>query len=403
MKWLEKTIGEITEIVTKGTTPTTYGFSFTEHGVNFIRAESISKDGRVNEETFLKISNECHIKLKRSQLKADDILFSIAGMALGKTGIVKESFLPANTNQAVGILRPIKEYVFPKFLQYQFINPNFNELVNRFSAQSAQPNINLTQLKSLKVYTPPLNTQGKIVSILNAYDELIENNLKRIALLEQAGQNIYEEWFVNMRFPGYQNSAINEETALPEGWNKDMVTQCFDFQRGVEVGSKNYVSEQSENTVPFLRVGSLKERKTDIFTDLSLVKNRILEPRDLCVSMDGSIGLVGFGLSGAYSSGLQKVDSKDGKYCNGFIYCLLNSDEIQNTIKSYAKGSTILHASSSIKHMKFNNAPSDISSEFNNIIEPIFSQMLILLEENNRLKDLRDILLPRLLNQTIKV
>ena len=220
MSWEEKSIDSITELVTKGTTPSTYGYNFIQEGVNYIRAEGISKDGTVDESTFLKISPDCHDKLKRSQLKADDILFSIAGMALGKTGIVKESYLPANTNQAVAIIRPIKDLVNPKFLQYQFINPNFYELVNKFSAQAAQPNINLTQLKSLEILIPPLQTQKRIADILSAYDDLIENNLKRIKLLEQAAQNIYKEWFVNLCFPGHENTTINQETGLPVGWMK---------------------------------------------------------------------------------------------------------------------------------------------------------------------------------------
>ena len=69
-------------------------------------------------------------------------------------------------------------------------------------------------------YTISLQTQKRIADILSAYDDFIENNLKRIKLLEQAAQNIYKEWFVNLRFPGHENTPINEETGLPEGWEK---------------------------------------------------------------------------------------------------------------------------------------------------------------------------------------
>ena len=76
--------------------------------------------------------------------------------------------------------------------------------------------------------------------------------------------------------------------------------------RGIEVGSKNYLSAETEQTVPFLRVGSLGARDNNIFTNISLVKDKLLNFEDVCISMDGTIGLVGYGLTGAYSTGLRK-------------------------------------------------------------------------------------------------
>lgn len=271
------------------------------------------------------------------------------------------------------------------------------------SEGTARENLSVEKLLSKKRLVPPYKTQKKISSILGKFDYSIENNLKRIKLLEQAAQNIYKEWFVNLRFPGHENTPINEETGLPVGWKEVLAKEYFDFKRGIEVGSKNYVLEKSENTIPFLRVGSLGSRDKDVFTDISLVKDRILNFEDVCVSMDGSIGLVGYGLIGAYSTGLRKIVAKSNKYSTGFIFCLLKSEEIQNTIRAYAKGSTILHASSSIEHLKFNDAIEEISNQFNKVIHPIYSKLLNLNKQNQKLKAARDILLPRLMNRTIKV
>jgi type I restriction enzyme S subunit len=407
MKWLEKTIGEITEIITKGTTPTTYGYGFTEQGVNFVRAESLSKDGRVNEETFLKISNECHIKLKRSQLKADDILFSIAGY-LGKTGIVKERYLPANTNQAVGILRPIKEYVFPKFLQYQFINPNFYELVNRFSAQSAQPNINLTQLKGLKVFIPPLNVQGEIVSVLSAYDELIEINLKRINLLEQAAQNIYKEWFVHMRFPGHEDTTIDQVTGIPDDWRFGYVSEFGSVITG-KTPSKKKV-EYYGGDIPFIKTPDMhnapyviesKEKLTQQGVDSQ--SNKTLPKNTVMVSCIGTAGVVA--ITSTLSQTNQQINSVvlDTDFKTFYFYCFAKGlKDLLNGLGS--NGATMVN----VNKGKFENIqlliPSDNSlKRFNTIVKPIFSQILTLLEMNKKLIMSRDILLPRLMNQTIKV
>ncbi len=267
-----------------------------------------------------------------------------------------------------------------RFIKYFF--DIYKERMQRISQGATQDNLSLEKLLTFEVPTPPLQTQKRIADILSAYDNLIENNLKRINLLEQAAQNIYKEWFVNLRFPGHENTPINEETGLPEGWKEVLAKEYFDFKRGIEVGSKNYVSEESDNTIPFLRVGSLGSRDTDVFTDISLVKDRILNFEDVCISMDGSIGFVGYGLIGAYSTGLRKIAAKSNKYSTGFIYGLLKSEEIQDTIRAYAKGSTILHASSSIEHLKFNDANEEISTQFNKVIDPIYSKLLNLNKQN---------------------
>ena len=288
-----------------------------------------------------------------------------------------------------------------RFIKYFF--DIYKERMQRISQGATQDNLSLQKLLSFKVPTPPLKTQKRIADILSAYDDLIENNLKRIKFLEQAAQNIYKEWFVNLRFPGHENTPINHETGLPEGWENTSVSNYFDFQRGIEVGSKNYVTESSSKTIPFLRVGSLGSRNTDIYTDISLVKNKILKFSDVSVSMDGSIGLVGYGLEGAYSTGIRKISCKTTRFSNGFIFCLIKSENIQDTIRAYAKGSTILHASSSIKHMMFLNPSDSVANHFNHVINPIYNQMLVILKQNIKLKQARDILLPRLMNRTIEV
>ena len=102
--WIKKNLGDLCKTITKGTTPTSVGFKFTDEGVNFIKVESISRSGEFIPNKFAHISNDCNNALKRSQLLEGDILFSIAG-ALGRTAIVTSDVIPANTNQALSIIR----------------------------------------------------------------------------------------------------------------------------------------------------------------------------------------------------------------------------------------------------------------------------------------------------------
>lgn len=213
-------LSEITTLITKGTTPSMVGRAFTESGVNFIKAESVTLDGHVNETVFAYIDEETHDKLKRSQLESGDILFSIAGMKLGKSAVVRDRHVPANTNQALAIVRADRTRAIPEYLHYHFLNPDFYRYVNSITAQAAQPNINLGQVGSLPISLPPLSVQQRIAHILCAYDELIENYNQQIKVLESMARRIYREWFVHFRFPGHQSVLFDNSSPgdAPEGW-----------------------------------------------------------------------------------------------------------------------------------------------------------------------------------------
>ena len=147
--------------------------------INFIKAEAVTLDGRINKSVFVYIDEATHFKLKRSQIKVGDILFSIAGMKLGKSAVVKPQHIPANTNQALAIIRVDRAKVLPEYLHYYFLNPDYYRYVNAITAQAAQPNINLTQVGELPILLSPISIQRRIAAILSAYDDLIENNTRR--------------------------------------------------------------------------------------------------------------------------------------------------------------------------------------------------------------------------------
>ena len=209
---------KITDVVTKGTTPTTYGMPFTDSGVNFIKAEALNGDSALDSSGFTFVSEGTHEKLKRSILAESDILVTIAGAQVGRCGIVRAEHLPANTNQAVGIIRVLRERANPRFVYYFFKNPQTFRMCQGIGGQAAQPNINLTVLKGFDLPLPDLRTQDAIVEVLSAYDDLIENNRRRIALLEEAARLLYREWFVHFRFPGHEHVEIVDGT--PDGWER---------------------------------------------------------------------------------------------------------------------------------------------------------------------------------------
>ncbi len=337
--------------------------------------------------------------LSQSKLWSEGTLcLSIVGANTAETAIL--GFDSCFPDSVIGFnaFENVSDNLFIKYL-FDFIKVELKSI----SEGTARENLSLEKLLSRKREVPNFQTQKRIASILSAYDDLIENNLKRIKLLEETVQNIYKEWFVNFRFPNYENTLINQETGLPIGWEMKRVIDFFEFTKGIEVGSANYENHPNYENLPFLRVGDISKRDGGIYVQKSLVKDKIVEKSDILISFDGSIGSVGFGLEGSYSSGLRKINSKVGLYGKGFTFCLVKSESIQNTIKSHAKGTTILHAGTSIVHLEFPLATDEIMLDFNQISNPIFEQLVRLTSQNQKLKEARDILLPRLMNRTIKV
>ena len=143
---------KIAELITKGSTPTTYGFDYLDEGVSFVKVENV-KNGRINHSSICQyISFEAHEFQKRSQLQKNDVLFSIAG-TIGRTCIVYDCDLPANTNQAFAIIRGFEKYILPEYLEY-YLKWYLIQKTNLQGHGAGMLNVTLSDLKNLKVNYP---------------------------------------------------------------------------------------------------------------------------------------------------------------------------------------------------------------------------------------------------------
>jgi type I restriction enzyme S subunit len=216
----EVTLGQIASLITKGTTPTTLGRSFTSDGVNFVKVESISDDGYILRDRLAHIDSDTHDLLARSQIQEGDILFSIAG-AIGRTTHVKASLLPANTNQALAVIRIDESAAYPRYVYYYLRSQVFQQHGLERVVQTAQANVSLAVLRAAPIVLPPRTTQRAIADSLSAFDDLIDNNRRQIALLEQMAQAMYREWFVHFRYPGHEDDELVDSPLgpIPAGWS----------------------------------------------------------------------------------------------------------------------------------------------------------------------------------------
>jgi type I restriction enzyme S subunit len=195
-KWKQTTVGEVAIRITKGTTPTTLGGRFTDKGISFVKVESISEDGRLLPDKLAFIDEATNALLPRSKLEEDDILFTIAG-TIGRATRVPRWLLPANTNQAVAIVRPKRAVIDPRFLFYVLTDERRVKHAKTRVVQSVQANFSLAELSSLGFGLPPLAEQKRIASILGALDDKIELNRRMNAKLEDMARTLFKSWFVD--------------------------------------------------------------------------------------------------------------------------------------------------------------------------------------------------------------
>jgi type I restriction enzyme S subunit len=386
-------------------------------GVPYLTSKNFKKDG-LDLSKLDYISKEDYDKHFNGKSKAitkpifNDIMLSIIG-SIGSPHLVRNND-EFGLSSSVSILRPNEVKILPAFLYYWLKSDFFQQSIQQIKSGVAQSFLSLGMIKSLPVnYFESLTTQKRIADILSAYDDLIENNLKRIKLLEQAAQNIYKEWFVNLRFPGYENTPVNEETELPEGWGNGVVSDLCEVKSGFAFKSKHWKKEGN----PVMKIKNIKNNTVDIdnsdFVDndvAGLAKKYELFPGDVIIAMTGAtvgkVGLIpkiGKRIYLNQRVGLFRPLTEENDNI-ALVFSFFLTDDSQQQVLNFAQGAAQPNISGSeIGNIKLNIADSKVLSEFNKLTKPSIDLIQTLYGQNQKLKAARDILLPRLMNRTIEV
>ena len=192
MHWVR--LGDIASKITKGTTPTSIGYDFADEGINFIKIESITENGTFLQNKFAHITSECNEKLGRSQLNVNDILFSIAG-AIGRTAIVSEDILPANTNQAIAIIRVPEGSIDYSFLMYALESPALRKQYESQKQGVAQINLSLQNVSDFLIPKFGLDEQRRIAAVLDKVSDLIAKRREQLDKLDELVKARFVEMF----------------------------------------------------------------------------------------------------------------------------------------------------------------------------------------------------------------
>ncbi len=252
--WPSKRLGDLSELITKGTTPTSVGHAFVPEGINFIKVESISEAGLFIDSKLARITPSCHNSLRRSQLKPGDILFSIAG-ALGRTAIVNDAILPANTNQALAIIRLRKTNdVFPEFVLKALATGIVLDQIDKVKGGVAQQNLSLAQVQAFTIPLPPISEQQRIVGVL---DEAFCAIATAKANAEKNLQN------ARAAFVSYLQSAF---TPRGTAWQEKPLGSLATFRNGI-----NYTKDSSGDTIKIVGVRNFQNHFSAPLDDLDTV------------------------------------------------------------------------------------------------------------------------------------
>ena len=339
--------------------------------------EDVTECDYISEDLYKKVSNEFGVP------KENDLLITTRGTI----GI---PYLYKRTDRfyfADGNLTWIKDFdsnLYSKFLYYWFQSYEGRKKFEALAKGTAQKAVPISGIKTLEIELPSLKSQKRIADILSAYDDLIENNQKQIKLLEEAAQRLYKEWFVDLRFPGHENTKIVD--GVPEGWSRTNINEILTFHRGYDL-TKN---EMKAGRYPV--VGST--------TVIGYHNEFKIKGPGIVTGHSGSLGKYQFIWDNfwPHNTSLYISDYKDHNIF--FVYSLLQTVDFASLNNGGAIPTLNRNVLSNIEVIE----PTDELQEmFAKIAEAQYRKIRNLEKQNNQLKMARDVLLPKLMSGEVEV
>jgi len=435
-EWRTATVGDVAIRVTKGTTPTTIGGRFVDRGISFVKVESITDDGRIDMNTLARIDEATNALLSRSVLEQDDILFTIAG-TIGRAALVPAGLLPANTNQAVAIVRPNPQAVLPRFLYYVLSDESRVRQAHTRVVQSVQANFSLSELSSLEIPVPPLPEQRAIAHILGTLDDKIELNRRMNETLEAIALALFKSWFVDFdpvrtkvdgRDPGIPGQIAKlfpdsfEESELgkiPRGWHVTTIEAIATRVGMGPFGSSIKVESFVPNGVPIISGQHLRGFMVEDTTFNFVAQehaNKLMAANvqrgDVVFTHAGNIGQV------AYIPEHSRYDRyvisqrqffmrcDQAQVSPSFVTFYFRSPEGRHRLLANASSSgvpSIARPVTYLRSIRLTIPPKAIMGTFEKLIQPLLTQFRHRQDEGNTLVALRDALLPKLISGEVRV
>lgn len=364
-------------------------------GLKCIRIQDISQEKQYDEWGFTETSEKDR---KKFLLKKNDLLIARTGVTVGVSKIITSDINSVYNNGTIRL--KLEKSVNPRFIHYIFQTDSFLQYIDNISCVATQPNLRIEGLLRFTIPDYSLDRQNKIVSVLLPFDELIENNNKRIKLLEQMAENLYKEWFVRFRFPGYEDVEFEEKK--PRGWQvvtedkKHFTATIFKYDEFKNIGSflrgKNITAAKMvEGDIPVISAGlqpSGYHNEANVFGE------------SLTISASGAN-------SGYLQYHLQDIWAADCSYYQDdaiiwFVYNTLKF--LQPVIINLQCGAAQPHVyPKNINKLCVLIPTEELIYKYNDFVKPYYDEIKILNQRNQSLTKQRDMLLPRLMSGKLEV
>lgn len=376
--------------VTSGGTPKSTNEAFyNPKEIPWLKTAEVNYCRIYDTETY--ISREGLARSSAKLIPENSVIIAMYGQG-DTAGRVAINKIPLCTNQACCNLIINHEVADYEYVYYA-LSALYDKLVSLKNG-GAQPNLNAGIIKAVEIPFPDLEIQHRIAYILSTYDDLIENNQKQIKLLEEAAQRLYKEWFVDLRFSGYEDIEIID--GVPKGWSRVKLVDLCDVQYGYAFNGSLF--NDKGNGTPIIRIRNIPSGITSDYTTEDTEDEYRIKNGEIVVGMDGEFHINSWCGEEAYLVQRTCCFRPYNEYLHGWLLWA-----IYEPIKYFEKtvvGATVSHLGKKhIDTIELLKAPERYYKPF----DVYFRKRQVLLNQNRKLTEARDRLLPILLNGEIEV
>jgi type I restriction enzyme, S subunit len=428
--WSSKKLDDVAEFTNGGAWNQT---EYVDSGIPVVRVSDIS-DRTINLDSCKYLPLDSLNKYRKHLLFEGDLIIATVGShptqpasVVGKAAIIPKNAKGALLNQNAVRIRPKSDLLDKGYLRYFGQSKFFRDYIISHARGSAnQVRISIGALKDMDVTLPSLPTQRKIASILSAYDDLIENNTRRIKILEEMAQALYREWFVHFRFPGHEKVQMWDSPLgrIPVGWEVKDRNELLCYHIGGGWGEEKQIGEFvlpayviRGTDIPEARMAYIDNCPLR-FHKNSTFKNRVLKEKDIIFEVSGGSKNQPVGRALFVNHRLLEAFHRS-VICASFCKLFRNNDSMIPEIfylylfHIYENGEINKYQvqSTGITNFKFSNFLQDkiivpnrkLQSDFYEIINPILEQMYMLGIKTSNLRRTRDLLLPKLISGELDI
>ena len=394
-EWKKVKLGEICERVTSGGTPKANVSSYyNPPTIPWLKTKEVNYCRITETENY--ISEEGLKNSSAKLISPNSVIIAMYGQG-DTAGRIAINKIPLATNQACCNLTIDKSKADYEFIYYQLCTL-YDKLVS-LKAGAAQPNLNARIIKNLEIIMPSLPIQHRIANILSRYDSLIENYQKQIKLLEEAAQRLYKEWFIDLHFPGHENTNITN--GVPEGWEKKSIGEIGEYLNGFAFKPSDW-QELGKPIIKIKEMGNGVTNETPRNGGERVPAKYLIKAGDLLFSWSATLMVIIWsGEEGWLNQHLFKVTPVKGIDREFLLQSISNTIvEFQNL----TTGSTMKHIQRNKLDQVFVNVPNaEIMKRYSDISEKTRSNILSLQSQLRLLTEARNRLLPKLMSGEMAV